>query len=129
MRELKRILYVEDEADMRAVARLALETVGGLGLCVCSSGAEALALVDGYDPDLIVLDVMMPEMDGPETLAALRAVPSAAHTPIVFMTGKDRPEEIARLRDLGAVDVITKPLDPMHLADRMRRIWAEAKRE
>ncbi len=126
MKPLERVLYVEDEADMQAIAQLALEKIGGLGLCICSSGQEALGLVDDYDPDLVVLDVMMPEMDGPATLAALRERPETAGKPIVFMTGKDRPAEIERLLDLGAIGVVTKPIDPMRLADQMREFWARS---
>jgi CheY-like chemotaxis protein len=90
---------------------------------VCSSGAEAVAKAAAFAPDLVVLDVMMPGMDGPGTLAALRALPALARTPVVFMTAKVQPAEIAHFRSLGALEVIAKPFDPMRLADTIREIW------
>ena len=122
-RPLNTILYVEDEADIRTVAQLALETVGGFTLTVCSSGEEAVQVGPSSRPDLILLDVMMPGMDGPTTLAALRKDPALADTPVMFMTAKVQPSEIQQYRDLGALDVIAKPFDPMTLADQVRGIW------
>jgi len=120
---LSKILYVEDDPDIQDVAKMALEMLGGYGLCVCSSGAEAIAEAPGFEPDIILLDVMMPGMDGPTTLAQLRAIPSLAHTPAVFMTAKVMPSDIAHYKSLGAVDVIAKPFDPMTLAARIGEIW------
>ncbi|MGL4966659.1 MAG: response regulator [Inquilinus sp.] len=120
---LTRILYVEDDADIRSVAGFALEAVGGFVLAACASGEEALAQAPGFAPQLLLLDVMMPGMDGPETLAALRALPDTAATPAVFMTAKVQPQEVARFRALGAIDVISKPFDPMTLSDEIRDIW------
>jgi len=84
MSELKRILYVEDEPDIQAVAKIALETVGGFELKVFSSGEEALANAVSYAPDLLLLDVMMPGMDGPTTLKALKELPELANTPAIY---------------------------------------------
>lgn len=123
MTQLQRILYVEDDPDIVAVARVALEVVGGFELEVCYSGEEALAKGPQFGPDLLLLDVMMPEMDGPTTLAALRKVPTTADVPAVFMTAKVQPNEVEALRRLGAVDVIAKPFDPMQLADQLLAIW------
>lgn len=123
MVELKRILYVEDEPDIQAVARMALEMVGGFTLEVCSSGQEALDRALEFAPQLMLLDVMMPGMDGPETLAALRAIPQLAATPTIFMTAKVQPSELAQYRALGAVDVIPKPFDPMTLSATVQKIW------
>ncbi len=123
---LNTILYVEDEPDIRMVAQLALETVGGFTLKVCSSGEEAVLAGPGFKPDLFLLDVMMPGMDGPSTLAALRALPTLKDTPVIFMTAKVQPGEIQQYRDMGALDVIAKPFDPMTLADQVRTIWARA---
>ncbi|MBL6934791.1 MAG: response regulator [Alphaproteobacteria bacterium] len=120
---LTRILYVEDEPDIQAVARLALEAVGGFTVEICSSGAEALEKAPGFAPDLFVLDVMMPEMDGPCTLSALRTIPGLAETPAVFVTAKVQAEEVANLKALGALDVIAKPFDPMNLAAQITEIW------
>ena len=123
---LNTILYVEDEPDIRTVAQLALETVGGFTLRVCGSGEEAVEIGPAFKPDLILLDVMMPGMDGPTTLAALRKHPSLQDTPVIFMTAKVQPSEIQQYRDLGALDVIAKPFDPMMLAEQVRNIWAQA---
>jgi two-component system OmpR family response regulator len=121
---LRRILFVEDDPDIQTVAKMALEALGGFTVLACSSGAEALAAVDGFIPDLVLLDVMMPGMDGPATLAALRERPVGRDLPVVFMTAKVQAQEVARYRALGAEDVIAKPFDPMSLSDRVRTIWA-----
>lgn len=123
MSGLRRILYVEDEPDIQAVARLALELVGGFTVKVCSSGEEALREVEGFAPQMILLDVMMPVMDGPGTLKALREQPAVAAVPVAFMTAKVQPQEVAHYTGLGALGVIAKPFDPMTLADEVRRLW------
>ncbi|MEW5771323.1 MAG: response regulator [Pseudomonadota bacterium] len=123
MGTLQRILYVEDEPDIQAVARLALELVGGFTVKICSSGEEALREAAAFAPDLILLDVMMPGMDGPSTLKALRGQATLAEVPVAFMTAKVQPPEVAHYKALGARDVIAKPFDPMKLADQIRAIW------
>ncbi len=123
MSTLQRILYVEDEPDIQAVAKLALEMVGGFAVKICSSGEEALREAEAFAPDMILLDVMMPGMDGPSTLKALRTLPSLADIPVAFMTAKVQPAEVAHYRTLGARDVIAKPFDPMTLAAQVRAIW------
>lgn len=121
---LNSILYVEDDHDIQTVARLALEAVGGFSVRICSSGQEALdAVAQGFAPDLIVLDVMMPGMDGMSTLAALRKLAPTAATPAVFMTAKVQAGEVAHYRTLGALGVIAKPFDPMRLAQQVRQLW------
>lgn len=122
---LKRILLVEDDADIQTVARLALEAVGGFTVEVCSSGAEALQKAPGFSPDLIMLDVMMPGMDGPSTYQALRAISMFAATPVIFMTAKVQPHEVAQYKNLGVLDVIPKPFDPMLLATTISGIWTQ----
>ena len=121
--ELNKILYVEDDPDIQVVAKMALETVGGYTMLVCSSGGEAIEKGEDFAPDLILLDVMMPEMDGPTTLENLRKVSGLAATPAVFMTAKVMPSDVQHYKDLGAVDVIAKPFDPMTLASRIQDIW------
>jgi len=125
MSALQRILYVEDEADIRAVAQLALESVGGFTVKTCSSGEEALREAEAFAPELILLDVMMPGMDGPSTLRALRDLPVLSEVPVAFMTAKVQPAEIEYFKSLGAREVIAKPFDPMTLADQVRAIWQE----
>jgi CheY-like chemotaxis protein len=124
-RSLERILYVEDEADIRSVARMALEAVGGFKVLECRSGAEAIAAASTARADLILLDVMMPGMDGPATLQALRAIPATRSTPVIFMTAKVQAAEIAQYKALGALAVIAKPFDPMQVSAEIQRIWGE----
>jgi CheY-like chemotaxis protein len=122
-RDLKRVLFAEDEADIREIIDLALATVGGLELRPCASGEEAIEAATAFRPDLILLDVMMPGLDGPTTLARLRARPDVAGIPAVFMTAKAQRHEVERFVALGAADVIAKPFDPMTLAGQLRAIW------
>lgn len=124
MKALQNVMYVEDDPDIREIATLALRDVGGLNVLVCESGELALQEVDGFAPQLILLDVMMPGMDGPETLAALRHRGSITEaTAVAFMTAKVHPEELERYQKLGITEVISKPFDPMTLADDVRTIW------
>jgi len=122
MGELTRILYVDDEEDIRSIVEMSLE-LGGYQIKLCESGFQALEEVEGFAPDLILLDVMMPGIDGPETLARLRQIPSLVKIPVLFMTAKAQRQEIDDLLKLGAVDVLTKPFDPMALADNVQAIW------
>lgn len=124
MTELRRILHVEDDPSIQAVTKLALEAVGGYQVLSCASGAQALEQIEGFAPDFILLDVMMPGMDGPETLARLRERIDLTQVPVAFMTAKVQPREIEHLLGLGARDVIIKPFDPMRLAEQIRSIWA-----
>ena len=126
MTELKKILYVEDEPDIQMIARVALENVGGFELLVCSTGAEAIEKAAGFKPDLFLLDVMMPGMDGPTTLAELRKISGLDKTPVMFMTAKVQPQEVEYLKSLNIAEVIAKPFDPMGLASKIRESWAKA---
>ena len=121
--KLTRILYVEDEPDIQMVARLALEAIGGYTVEICSSGADALTRAPTFHPQLILLDVMMPGMDGPTTLKNLRELPDFSATPIIFMTAKVQPGEVAEYLALGAIGVIPKPFDPMTLSAQVQAIW------
>ncbi|MDQ0326523.1 CheY-like chemotaxis protein [Rhodopseudomonas julia] len=115
-----RVLYVDDEPDIREVAALSLELDDTFTVRTCSSGTEALAEAPKFEPHLILLDVMMPGMDGPETLRQLKADPRTADVPIVFVTAKTQTTEIARFMAIGAAGVIRKPFDPMTLAEQAR---------
>jgi len=125
-KELKRILYVEDEASIRTIAITVLEAVGGFAVIACSSGKQALEAAPLANADLILLDVMMPEMDGPGTLKALREIPQTAQTPAIFMTAKIQTSEILQYKSLGAIDVIRKPFDPMTLSAQISEIWTRS---
>nr|WP_315469297.1 response regulator [uncultured Undibacterium sp.] len=123
-KSISRILYVEDDLDIQAVAQIALEVVGGFTLKTCSSGAEAIAAIEqGFVPDLLLLDVMMPNMDGPTTLGELRKKQTTLSTPVIFMTAKVQSSEQDYYFTLGAIGVIAKPFDPMTLASQVRSLW------
>ncbi|RVV98562.1 response regulator [Mesobaculum littorinae] len=121
--ELSRILHVDDDDDIREVVSVALQMVGGFDLVQCASGREALDKVVEAKPDLILLDVMMPGMDGPETARALKANPETADIPIVFVTARGNDQSRGELLEAGGVDVIGKPFDPMTLSDQVRAVW------
>ena len=115
------ILIIDDEPDIRLIVRLSLQK-RGLTVVEASGGQEGVRLARRERPDAILLDVMMPNVDGPTTLAALRAAPESAAIPVVFLTAKAQRSEVERLRDLGATGVLTKPFDPMTLADEVLKI-------
>ncbi len=121
---MPRILYVDDEADIREVATMSLELDPEIEVRACGSGQEALDAVEHWKPDLVLLDVMMPVMDGPETLARLRRADlrsvAGGAVPIVFITARSQDSEVERLKSLGAAGVIAKPFDPMQLAEQVR---------
>jgi CheY-like chemotaxis protein len=120
---LRRILFVEDDPDIRMVGKMALEAIGGFTVLACGSGSEALSRLGEFSPDLILLDVMMPGMDGPATLAAVRDTAIGRELPVVFMTARVQTQEVAAYREMGAEDVIAKPFDPMTLADQVLSVW------
>lgn len=119
-----KVLVVDDDDDVRTITRLSLTTVGGLAVVEARNGPEALDLARREHPDLILLDVMMPEMDGPQTLQALRQHPSTADMPVVFLTAKALQSEIDRLRQFDVCGVLIKPFDPMTLAAQLRKMTA-----
>lgn len=122
-RPLSRILLVDDEQDIRTVAQLSLTALGGFTVECCGSGAEALARIPTFAPDLVLLDVMMPGLDGPATLGRLRAQPMSAHIPVVFVTARVQPQEVLAYKAIGAADVVAKPFDPMTLPRQLQDIW------
>jgi CheY-like chemotaxis protein len=120
-----RLLLVDDEDDIRAVASVSLERVGGWTIVQASSGAAAIAAAQSDGPfDAVLLDFMMPELDGPATLSRLRQGPLSPDVPVVFLTAKVQASDRARLEGLGAAGVIAKPFDPMRLPDELARILA-----
>ncbi len=125
-RPVDRVLYVEDESSIQTVGLFSLKEVGGLTVEPANSGIEALEKVQTFGPDVILLDVMMPGIDGIATFKALRAEKETTRVPIIFMTAKVQPNEVEDYLKLGAIGVIAKPFDPLTLADQIRRIW-EAK--
>ena len=123
---LTKILYCEDEPRIQFVTKMALERIGGFTVAICGSGDETLKVAPDFKPDLVLLDVRMPGMSGPETFEALRQVPGLEMTPVVFMTANVMKEDIERYREMGVADVIAKPFEPTELPGRLRDIWSRA---
>ncbi len=115
-----RLLHVEDEPDIREVVEISLALDPGIVLKSCACGAEALTAAADWEPDVILMDMMMPEMDGAETLLHLRENARTAGIPVVFMTARAQTAEVEHFLSLGAAGVIAKPFDPMTLATAVR---------
>ena len=117
-----KVFYVDDEPDIREVAVMSLELDSEIEVQTASSGAEALVMLDGgqWRPDVFLLDVMMPEMDGPSLLAEIRKRPALSEIPAIFITARAQVHELDRFREAGAVGVIPKPFDPMTLPAELR---------
>lgn len=123
---IESVLLVDDDPDIRWIGELALSRVAGWKIFVAPSGEEALKVAQVSSPDVILLDVMMPRMDGPATLEALRANKATALIPVIFCTAKAQRHEVEHFRSLGAVGVIAKPFDPMTLAQQVSDLVAAA---
>ena len=123
--DLRTILYVEDDLHVRTTAKLVLEVIGKFTVRECSSGLEALVAAEDFHPDLILLDVMMPELDGLATLQLLRSMPHLAETPALFVTSLTEPGDVVRYLDAGAIGVIPKPLVPLRLAAQINSLWEQ----
>jgi len=124
-RNLKKIIYIDDQMDILLVAEYALTQFGKYDVLVCESGTEALAKIMAYNPDLILLDVMMPGLDGPETLSKIREIELFKTTPTIFITAKIFPNEVADLFacDVNIIDVIPKPFDPIKISTDIQSSW------
>ena len=122
-RPLNRIMLVEDDPDIQFITRLSLETGGGYDVRVCGSGAEALQSARAHRPDLILLDMMMPGMDGVATMIELRKLPEIAAIPVVFFTANAQREVQQDLLRRGALGVIVKPVEPLALVEQIRTLW------
>lgn len=114
-----KVLIIDDEEDIREVASLSLSEVGGHDVIEASGGKEGLQKAETESPDVILMDVMMPEMDGPETLQNLKSNPATQGIPVIFLTAKAMTREVDRLKSLGAVGVLVKPFDPLTLANQV----------
>lgn len=126
---LKNIMVVEDNEDLQELLSVALTRIGGFNVVVCSSGEECLEKIqDNRNAiQLLLLDVVMPTMDGPTTLQQLRANEQTARLPVIFMTARDSPEEIAAYKKMGAAAVISKPFDPITLPALLNDIWNKSR--
>jgi CheY-like chemotaxis protein len=118
-------MLADDEPDILEISKIALETIGGYEVAVCTSGKDLLEQLTDFEPDLIVVDVLMPDLTGPQVLVELRRVPEYADTPVIYLTGVMQREGEDDLRATGVVDIILKPFDPMTLAHRLEGIWKE----
>lgn len=123
MSELKKILYVEDQKDIQMITKVALESISHFELKICDGGEQALECMAECSPDLILLDVMMPGLDGPGTMIEMRKQEELKSIPVIFMTAKVLPDEVDELMSLGALGVISKPFDPVILGAQIQEIW------
>ena len=121
---IRKILLIDDEADLRRIGALSLRNVGKWEVLLADSGTAALELLQTERPDVVLLDVMMPGLDGPATLAKLRELPNGCELPVIFMTALSEPEEHERLMTLGAKGIIVKPFAPLMLPQQVRRFFA-----
>jgi two-component system OmpR family response regulator len=121
-----KILLIDDEPDLRRIATLSLSRIGGMEVRSAGNPVQGIAMAAEELPDVILLDVMMPDLDGPQVLARLRSMPATRHVPVIFLTANALPAEVSRLRGLGAAGVLTKPFDTVVLPDDVRRIFASA---
>jgi CheY-like chemotaxis protein len=119
---IAKVMMIDDEPDIRQVGQMSLKAVGKWQVVLAKSGSEGVELAAKELPDVILLDVMMPGMDGPTTLAKLREAEASARIPVIFMTAKVQKHEVERYVALGAAGVISKPFDPMTLPREVRRI-------
>lgn|SRR5574341_523647 len=123
-RPLLKICYVEDDVDIQRIARLALERIGRMEVSVIGDPTQALDGMLAFQPDLVMLDWMMPVLDGPTLFKHMRERPELSSIPVVFITAKASPSELAELRALGAAGVVSKPFSPKDLPEQLRAIWS-----
>jgi two-component system, OmpR family, response regulator len=121
--ELRHIVCVDDDDDILEVTKLCLESIGGFRVTCFGSGATIVSVIESEKPDLILLDVMMPELDGPSTLKLLQQGTAPPHVPVIFMTARVQPAEVSDYLNLGAVGVVAKPFDPMQISAQVASIW------
>lgn len=121
--QLNSILCIDDDPDILEIARMCFEMVGGFKITCCNSGAEGIARAKEIKPDLILVDMMMPEMDGIATLKEIHKHQDLNKTPVVFMTARIQPSEVKEYLALGAAGVVSKPFDPMKISIEIQSIW------
>jgi two-component system OmpR family response regulator len=123
-RPLTRICYVEDDEDIQRIVRMSLERVGKMTVAVVSDPTQAIQVISEFRPDLVMLDWMMPVMDGPTLFRQMKLRPETSALPVVFITAKAGQRDLDELKALGAVGTISKPFSPKDLPDQLRAIWA-----
>ncbi len=124
--DLQRVLVIEDDAEIRMIADISLSQVGGFRTCLAAGGKEGIALAVKHEPHVILLDMMMPDMDGMATLRILKDDPTTRHIPVIFMTAKVQQHDLQDYVDAGAIGTIHKPFDPMTLPDEVRAMVVRA---
>jgi two-component system OmpR family response regulator len=117
------LLCIDDEVDILEMIRLCLSFDGGFSVSICNGGAEALDVLDRARPDLILLDVLMPGMDGPATLRAIQARQATRDIPVIFMSARAEGFSRKRFLELGAIGLVPKPFDPVTLASEIRKAY------
>ena len=122
-RELNRICYVEDDPDIQRIVRMSLERIGKMTVEVVGDSTRAVEAITAFKPDLVMLDWMMPIMDGPAVLRKMREHAELKDLPVVFITAKASQRELDELRAMGAVGAISKPFSPKDLPGQLRAIW------
>ena len=122
---LNRICYVEDDEDIQRIVRMSLERVGKMTVEIVSDPMQAIGRMIAFKPELVMLDWMMPGMDGPTLFRKMREVPETQALPVVFITAKASQRELDELRTLGAVGTISKPFSPKDLPEQLRAIWKD----
>lgn len=125
---MRRILIIDDEDDIREVAALSLEATAGWKVFTAESGARGIEIAIAEQPDAILMDVMMPGVDGPSTFREMQQIPSIAHIPVLLLTAKVQGVDKRRFADLGVASVLFKPFDPLTLADQIADVlhWTDA---
>lgn len=121
--DLQRVLYLEDDPNIAEIAQMAMVDISGLNVLHCASGGAAIENYARFQPDLLLFDVMLPDMDGVETLHAIREAHGSS-TPVIFMTAKAQTHEQQKYMDEGALSVIVKPFDAFHLGDQLKSLWS-----
>lgn len=122
-RPLEKVLYVEDDEDIQRIVRMSLERVGKMVVEIVSNSTQAIERMKAFKPDLVMLDWMMPEMDGPTLFRKMQEDPEVASLPVIFITAKASPRELEELVRLGAKGTISKPFSPKDLPDQLRSLW------
>lgn len=123
MKELKKILYAEDEPDVQTIVELTIQTMSNYEIKIVNNGKKLIECVEEYNPDLVLLDVMMPEMDGPTTFKTLQNNEKTKHIPVIFVTAKAQVHEVESFKEIGSWGVITKPFKVMELCSDIQAIW------
>lgn len=122
-RKPQKILYVEDDKDIQVIGKMTLETFGNFEVILCDSGKEALEKIKNVKPDLVLMDIMMPEMDGISTMQEFKKDLEISDIPVIFMTAKAQVHEVEKYNKMGVAGVIIKPFEPVSLCSQINQIW------